>query len=84
MDVEKQSNGCDCGVLAIAYAFHICSGWNPCAVRFDHNKIRLHLATCMETCQISHFPVLGELKRVPVVNKNTHLVSIVGYFCYWR
>ena len=26
MDVEKQSNGSDCGVLAIAYVFDICSG----------------------------------------------------------
>ena len=35
MDVEKQSNGSDCGVLAIAYAFDLCSGLNPCTVRFD-------------------------------------------------
>ena len=32
MDVEKQSNGSDCGVLAIAYAFDLCSGLNPCTV----------------------------------------------------
>ena len=32
MDVEKQSNGSDCGVLAIAYAL------NPCSVRFDHSR----------------------------------------------
>ena len=44
MDVEKQSNG---GVLAIAYAFDLCSGLNPCTVRFDHSKIRSHLATCL-------------------------------------
>ena len=36
MDVEKQSNLSDCGVLAIAYAFDLCSGLNPCTVRFDH------------------------------------------------
>ena len=30
MDVEKQSNGSDCGVLAIAYVFDICSRLNPC------------------------------------------------------
>ena len=59
MDVEKQSNGSDCGVLAIAYAFDICKGLNPCDVRFDQNKIRQHLATCLEKCQISRFPVLG-------------------------
>ena len=60
MDVEKQSNGSDCGVLAIAYAFDICSGSNPCVVRFDHSKIRQHLATCLENCQFSRFPVVGE------------------------
>ena len=58
MDVEKH----DCGVLAIAYAFDLCSGLNPCTVRFDHSKIRSHLATCLENCQVSRFPVLGERK----------------------
>ena len=62
MDVEKQSNGYDCGVLAIAYAFDLCSGLNPCTVRFDHSKIRSHLATCLEDCQVSRFPVLGKRK----------------------
>ena len=64
MDVEKQSNGSDCGVLAIAYAFDICSGLDPCAVRFDHSKIRQHLATCLENCQLSRFPIAGERKSV--------------------
>ena len=59
MDVEKQSNSSDCGVLAIAYAFDLCSGLNPC---IDHSKIRSHLATCLENCQVTRFPVLGERK----------------------
>ena len=29
MDVKKQSNGSDCGVLAIAYVFDLCSGFDP-------------------------------------------------------
>ena len=48
MDIEKQSNGSDCGVLAIAYAYDICSGLNPCQVRFDHTMIRQHLELCLE------------------------------------
>ena len=48
MDVEKQSNGADCGVLAIAYVFDICSGFDPCQVKFDHRFIRQHLVTCLE------------------------------------
>ena len=67
MDVEKQSNGSDCGVLAIACVFDICSGMNPCTVRFDHSKIRQHLATCLENCQVSRFPILGD--RVSVQKK---------------
>ena len=62
VDVEKQSNGSDCVVLTIAYAFDICSGLNPCSVR--HSKIRPHL-TCLENCQVSRFPVLGERGSVP-------------------
>ena len=64
IDVEKQCNGSDCGVLAIAYAFDICSGLHPCSVRFYHCKIRPHLITCLENCQVSRFPVLGERESV--------------------
>ena len=34
LDVGKQSNSSDCGVYAIAFAFDICSGNDPCSVRF--------------------------------------------------
>ena len=57
MDVVKQSNGSDCGLLAIAFAFDISSGVDPCSVRFDCSKIKPHLMTCLENCQ--GFPVLG-------------------------
>ena len=36
MDVGQQTNGSDCGVLAIDFAFDICCGKDPCSVRFDH------------------------------------------------
>ena len=58
MDVAKQFNKSDCGVFAIAYAFDICSRFNPCAVQFDNKKIRQHLVTHLETCQLSRFPLL--------------------------
>ena len=71
MDVEKQSNGSDCGVLAIAYAFDICSGFDPCRVRFDHRTIRQHLIACLERCQFSRFPVCGERKSAAVKSSKT-------------
>ena len=50
MAVEKQSNGSYCG---IAY------GLNPCTV---NSNIRSHLAMCLDNCQVTRFPVLGERK----------------------
>ena len=79
MDVARQSNGSDCGVLAIAYAFDICSGLDPCSVSFDSNNIRQHLLTCLEQCQLSRFPVLQERKCAPV--KSTETVEL---FCTCR
>ena len=73
MDVEKQSNGSDCGILAIAYAFDIYNGLNPCNVKFDQKEIRQHLATCLEICQASRFPVLGERSSVPKMLKPVEL-----------
>jgi hypothetical protein len=62
MDVGQQTNGSDCGVLAIAFAFDICCGEDPCSVKFDHKSIRYHLAKCLEECKFIRFPILGERK----------------------
>ena len=71
MDVEKQSNGSDCGVLVIAYAFHLCSGLNPCTVKFDPKRIRHHLVTCLESGHCVRFPVLGESRSTPARSSKT-------------
>ena len=60
MDVGLQSNGSDCGVLAIAFAYDICAGDDPCKAKYDYKLIRPHLAKCLESCTISRFPLLGE------------------------
>ena len=60
MDVGQQSNGSDCGVLAIAFAFDICCGRDPCSARFDHKSVRHHLTKCLEDCKFTRFPILGE------------------------
>ena len=44
MGFGKQCNGSDCGVLAIAFAYDICSGNDPCKVNYDNMLIRQHLA----------------------------------------
>ena len=56
MDVAKQSNSSDCGILSIAYAFDLCSGNDPFEVIYDHKKNRGVM--CLENCQLSRFPLL--------------------------
>ena len=58
MDVGRQSNSSDCGVLAIAFACDICSGNDPCKIEYDHRSIRWHLADCLEKCCLYRFPVV--------------------------
>ena len=70
---QSCTNCSDCGVLVIAYAFDVCSGLNPCSVRFDHSKIRPHLITCLENCQVSRFPVLGDRESVQRKTKTVEL-----------
>lgn len=74
MDVGKQCNGSDCGVLAIAFAYDICSGNDLCRVKFDDRSIRHHLANCLENCRLSRFPVTGERRSVGV--KNTQVEDL--------
>ena len=61
MDVGRQSNGSDCGVFAIAFAYDICSGDDLCKIKYDHRR---HLADCLEKC--SRFPVVGERRTVGI------------------
>ena len=74
MDVGRQSNSSDCGVLAIAFAYDICSGFDPGNVKYDHKSIRQHLANCLERCSLSRFPVVGERRNTGV--KSTQTVDL--------
>ena len=74
MDVGTQSNSSDCGVLAIAFAYDVCSGADPCTVKFDCKSIRQHLADCLEKCCLSRFPVVGERRSAGV--KKTRTVDL--------
>ena len=67
MDVGRQSNGPNCGVLAIVFAYDICSGNDdPCKIKYDHTSISQHLADCLEKCCLSRFPVVGERRTVGI------------------
>ena len=57
MDVGRQTNSSDCGVLSVAIAYDLCSGDDPATVVYDHSRIREHLKTSLKSCSLSRFPV---------------------------
>lgn len=55
--VQRQENCYDCGVFAIANAFTIASGVDPCTVAFDKTLMRRHLISCLADNEMVHFPI---------------------------
>ena len=66
IDVVRQTNSSDCGVLSIAFAYDLCSGIDPCQARYDHQLIRQHLLDCLEDCKLSCFPVGSDRRSTRV------------------
>ena len=56
VSVQQQTNGCDCGIFAIAFATCLALGTNPSNVTFDIQRMRSHLVTCLRATRMSMFP----------------------------
>ena len=82
MSVDKQSNCSDCGVLAIAFAFDLCNGSDPCKAKFDHKNIRKHLLMCLESCKFSRFPVLHDSYKCATAK--SHETQVEDLHCTCR
>lgn len=66
--VQRQENGTDCGVMAIAFATSLAFGHDPPECGYDNP--RSHLLKCVKDGVISVFPSkLGRIKRVSVVRR---------------
>ena len=46
--IQQQTGDNDCGVFAVAYAFHALLGDNIETLEFDQSKMRLHLLDCLK------------------------------------
>lgn len=68
MNVKKQENGNDCGVLAIAYATSLLNGQDP--TQLEYTNCREHLLKCFKEGKISMFPAKPEMKN-PVIEEFT-------------
>ena len=52
---RKQEHGCDCGLLALAFAAALCAGQYPNNLLFK-KSMRLHLLQCLEKEEVTPFP----------------------------
>ena len=66
VDVDKQSNSSDCGVLSLAVAYDLLCAQAPCVTKYDHSLIREHLCECLTKSSFSEFPARGERSLRPI------------------
>ena len=63
VDVQMQCGDRDCGLFAIAFATALCFGKQPEQLSFHQDQMRSHLIQCLETQEISMFPVKRERRN---------------------
>ena len=80
MDVQKQDNGLDCGVLAIAIAYDLCAGYDLGQVQYDSNKIRPHLMACLKQLRFCRFSLSGEERT----GASATTSQVIDLFCTCR
>ena len=62
---QKQKGGSDCGVFAIAFAYHAAMGDNISGLQFDQLKMRHHLMKCLRKQKFTPFPILDKQSKIP-------------------
>lgn len=87
-NVQKQPNGNDCGVFAIAFAVSLLFDLRPDTITYDHKLMRLHLAQIFELNRIEHFPQIVKpihLKQLivkdtfnKVIHNKEHINNIIN------
>ena len=73
IEVDRQKNSDDCGVLAVAIAS------TPCIAVYDIQRIREHLMECLARSKFSPFPVIWErstsdINCLDVIQLDVHCV----------
>lgn len=68
IEVQKQANGANCGVHAIAIAYDLCAGLDPAKAEYNHKEIRRHLLQCLTEGSITRFPTRGERMSSGIVS----------------
>ena len=61
LPVQRQPDGYNCGLFAIAFAAEILDGKSPSEAIFSVDKMCGHLISCLETQKLSHFPKVSNV-----------------------
>ncbi|XP_050713450.1 uncharacterized protein LOC126996730 isoform X3 [Eriocheir sinensis] len=54
--VQRQRDGYSCGLFALAFAFSIAHGQDPCRLRYVRARMASHLLSCLERGTVTPFP----------------------------
>lgn len=81
VDVQKQNNGSDCGLFAIAAATALCEGKSPQRYHWKIEEMRGHLADCIQIGQLSIFPFSSKTRRC---NMDLNPMADIRVYCYCR
>jgi Ulp1 family protease len=80
LKVQRQTNGTDCGVFAVAFLLEFCFRGVDELQRttFDVKKMRQHMASCLEQRELTPFPQvstrLGRKKVAMVGSRDIELI----------
>lgn len=82
INIQRQPNGSDCGVFAVAVAAEIVHGKDPILSYWDVSKMRVHLIRCLEARKIDCFPQ-ARTRRIPLGNRYKKVIPDT-VFCICR
>jgi hypothetical protein len=76
---QKQGNGFDCGVFAIAFATSLVNGEDPSSLLYNPLQLRDHLKSCIDAGEMKPFPSTKCRPRT-----RGEKVETADVFCYCR
>ena len=80
--VEKQIDGFNCGVFALAYASILLDGKSPTNFRFLVKEMRAHYIKCLKDVTLHLFPVIENI--APSSNKAKFvLFKVISYWVFF-
>ena len=59
---DRQQNGNDCGLFALAFCTALCEGKDPQGLQFDQKAMRHHLLMCLAQGHMKPFPSKGTVR----------------------